>query len=58
MREFGGTRYNGNSIFVFDTADLCIAHLSHLHHTLTPIWVRSTSSWCRSTVCGPSIKMR
>ncbi|MBV9815133.1 MAG: MBL fold metallo-hydrolase, partial [Alphaproteobacteria bacterium] len=23
------------SIFVFDTADLCIAHLGHLHHTLT-----------------------
>ncbi|HEX6441742.1 MAG TPA: MBL fold metallo-hydrolase [Stellaceae bacterium] len=35
VREFGGTRYNGNSIFVFDTADLCIAHLGHLHHTLT-----------------------
>ena len=36
LREFGGTRYNGNSIFVFDIADLCIAHLGHLHHTLTP----------------------
>jgi L-ascorbate metabolism protein UlaG (beta-lactamase superfamily) len=36
VREFGGTRYNGNSIFVFDIADLCIAHLSHLHHTLSP----------------------
>ena len=35
VREFGGTRYNGNSIFVFETADLCIAHLGHLHHTLT-----------------------
>jgi L-ascorbate metabolism protein UlaG (beta-lactamase superfamily) len=35
VREFGGTRYNGNSIFVFDIADLCIAHLGHLHHTLT-----------------------
>jgi L-ascorbate metabolism protein UlaG (beta-lactamase superfamily) len=32
----GGTRYNGNSIFVFETAGLCIAHLGHLHHTLTP----------------------
>jgi L-ascorbate metabolism protein UlaG (beta-lactamase superfamily) len=31
----GGTRYNGNSIFVFETAGLCIAHLGHLHHTLT-----------------------
>ena len=35
VREFGGTRYNGNSIFVFEAADLCIAHLGHLHHTLT-----------------------
>jgi L-ascorbate metabolism protein UlaG (beta-lactamase superfamily) len=36
VRELGGTRYNGNSIFVFDIAVLCIAHLGHLHHTLTP----------------------
>ncbi len=36
IRELGGTRYNSNSIFVFDIADLCIAHLGHLHHTLTP----------------------
>jgi L-ascorbate metabolism protein UlaG (beta-lactamase superfamily) len=35
LRDFGGTRYNGNSIFVFETGDLCIAHLGHLHHTLT-----------------------
>ena len=35
VRELGGTRYNGNSIFVFEEADLCIAHLGHLHHTLT-----------------------
>ena len=35
IRNFGATRYNGNSIFVFDTAGLCIAHLGHLHHTLT-----------------------
>jgi L-ascorbate metabolism protein UlaG (beta-lactamase superfamily) len=35
LREFGSTRYNGNSIFVFETGDLCIAHLGHLHHTLT-----------------------
>ncbi len=35
LREAGGTRYDGNSIFVFETADLCIAHLGHLHHTLT-----------------------
>jgi L-ascorbate metabolism protein UlaG (beta-lactamase superfamily) len=32
----GGTERDGNSIFVFHTADLCIAHLGHLHHTLTP----------------------
>jgi L-ascorbate metabolism protein UlaG (beta-lactamase superfamily) len=36
VREFGSTRYNGNSIFVFDVGDLCLAHLGHLHHTLTP----------------------
>lgn len=30
----GGTRINGNSIFVFESAGLCIAHLGHLHHTL------------------------
>jgi L-ascorbate metabolism protein UlaG (beta-lactamase superfamily) len=31
----GGTEYYGNSIFIFETAGLCIAHLSHLHHLLT-----------------------
>ncbi|MBI1777034.1 MAG: MBL fold metallo-hydrolase [Proteobacteria bacterium] len=37
IRGFGGdTRVNGNSIFIFNVADLCIAHLGHLHHTLTP----------------------
>jgi L-ascorbate metabolism protein UlaG (beta-lactamase superfamily) len=35
LRELGATRYNGNSIFVFEVAELCIAHLGHLHHTLT-----------------------
>lgn len=30
----GGTEAYGNSIFVFETAGLCIAHLSHLHHLL------------------------
>jgi L-ascorbate metabolism protein UlaG (beta-lactamase superfamily) len=35
IRDFGRTEFGGNSIFVFDVADLCIAHLSHLHHTLT-----------------------
>ena len=32
----GGTEYNGNSIFIFEISDLCVAHLSHLQHTLTP----------------------
>ncbi len=30
------TDYGGNSIFVFEAGGLCIAHLGHLHHTLTP----------------------
>jgi hypothetical protein len=30
------TDYGGNSIFVFEVGGLCIAHLGHLHHTLTP----------------------
>lgn len=33
----GTTRYNGNSIFIFEIEDLCIAHLGHLHHELTPV---------------------
>jgi L-ascorbate metabolism protein UlaG (beta-lactamase superfamily) len=32
----GGTEDNANSIFIFETAQLCIVHLGHLHHTLTP----------------------
>ena len=36
VRGFGGTRYNGNSIFIFEIEDFCIAHLGHLHHELTP----------------------
>ncbi len=35
VREFGGVRLDGNSIFVFEAAGLCIAHLGHLHHTLS-----------------------
>jgi len=31
----GGTERNGNSIFSFEVGSLCIAHLGHLHHTLT-----------------------
>jgi L-ascorbate metabolism protein UlaG (beta-lactamase superfamily) len=32
----GGTELNGNSIFIFETAGLCIAHLGHLQHLLEP----------------------
>jgi L-ascorbate metabolism protein UlaG (beta-lactamase superfamily) len=36
IRDFeGGTERYGNSIFIFEIANLCIVHLSHLHHTLT-----------------------
>jgi L-ascorbate metabolism protein UlaG (beta-lactamase superfamily) len=31
----GQTERHGNSIFIFEIANLCIAHLGHLHHTLT-----------------------
>jgi L-ascorbate metabolism protein UlaG (beta-lactamase superfamily) len=31
----GGTEVFGNSIFLFESAGVCIAHLSHLHHLLT-----------------------
>jgi L-ascorbate metabolism protein UlaG (beta-lactamase superfamily) len=34
--ETGSTGAYGNSIFVFQLAGLCIGHLGHLHHTLTP----------------------
>jgi L-ascorbate metabolism protein UlaG (beta-lactamase superfamily) len=32
----GETERYGNSIFVFETGGLCIAHLGHLHHLLEP----------------------
>lgn len=35
IRAWGGTDPGGNSIFVFDAAQLCVAHLGHLHHELT-----------------------
>jgi L-ascorbate metabolism protein UlaG (beta-lactamase superfamily) len=36
IRSWGGaTERHGNSIFIFEMANLCIAHLGHLHHTLT-----------------------
>jgi L-ascorbate metabolism protein UlaG (beta-lactamase superfamily) len=35
IRSWGGvTERHGNSIFIFEIANLCIAHLGHLHHTL------------------------
>ncbi len=37
IRGFGGTAIpDGNSIFIFEVADLCIGHLGHLHHEPTP----------------------
>jgi len=36
IRSWGGeTERHGNSIFIFEMAQMCIAHLGHLHHTLT-----------------------
>jgi L-ascorbate metabolism protein UlaG (beta-lactamase superfamily) len=36
IRDYsGGTERHGNSIFIFEVANLCIAHLGHLHHTLS-----------------------
>ena len=32
VRRFGTVRPNGNSIFIFEAAGLCIGHLGHLHH--------------------------
>ena len=37
IRDFGGgTRRAGNSIFAFQVEGICVVHLGHLHHTLTP----------------------
>ena len=37
IRGWDGLREkDGNSIFIFEVADLCIGHLGHLHHTLGP----------------------
>jgi L-ascorbate metabolism protein UlaG (beta-lactamase superfamily) len=37
IRDWGGGAISyGNSIFIFETAGLCIGHLGHLHHLLTP----------------------
>ena len=34
IRGWGAPEADGNSIFVFEVADLCIGHLGHLHHVL------------------------
>lgn len=34
--RMGGARADGNSIFVFEVAGLCIGHLGHLHHEPGP----------------------
>ena len=36
VRAWGQPEKDGNSIFIFEVADLCIGHLGHLHHVLTP----------------------
>lgn len=36
IRGFGGAEANGNSIFIFEVAGLCIGHLGHLHHEPSP----------------------
>jgi len=37
IRSWGGSvEHFGNSIFIFEVADLCIGHLGHLHHKPTP----------------------
>jgi L-ascorbate metabolism protein UlaG (beta-lactamase superfamily) len=36
IRFGAGRRANANSIFVIETGGLCIGHLGHLHHELTP----------------------
>ncbi|KRB51674.1 Zn-dependent hydrolase [Rhizobium sp. Root708] len=33
---FGAPQTDGNSIFIFEVAGLCIGHLGHLHYELTP----------------------
>ena len=34
IRHFGEMERDGNSIFIFEIAELCIGHLGHLHHHL------------------------
>jgi len=37
IRGWGTPEKDGNSIFVFEVADLCIGHLGHLHHELSDV---------------------
>lgn len=32
IRSYGGQEPDGNSIFIFEVAGLCVGHLGHLHH--------------------------
>ena len=36
IRRFGTVEPDGNSIFIFEVANLCIGHLGHLHQILNP----------------------
>ncbi len=36
LQDWGGRISNESSMFVFEVSDLCIAHLGHLRHVLTP----------------------
>lgn len=35
LTDITGRMANGNSMFVFESADLCVVHISHLHHVLS-----------------------
>jgi len=37
LSDITGRMANGNSMFVFESADLCVVHISHLHHVLAQI---------------------
>ncbi len=40
LEDWGGKTVNGNSVFVFEAAGLCVAHISHVHHRLSADQVR------------------
>ena len=41
LNEWNGKLSNGNSMFVFESADLCVVHISHLHHVLSKDQLRA-----------------